>query len=248
MKENLEIYNQVDWWNSKHSLRQMVPIKFDYFSKQIGNLKGLNILDVGCGAGDWLVLFSAMGFDAQGIDLNPRVVEVAAGRGLNVECRRFEELVADGKTFDIVVLSQVLEHLLEPKKVLKKIQKVLQPGGKLLISVPNFDSKWRMFFKKHWINWYMPFHVFHFAKKSLLKILVDSGFKVDRVNCYTPPTWWVSSVMVRLFDQYGRPNTKVTKWWHYLLLPFITIILLPWEKLRGNQGGDCLCVIATSEM
>ena len=105
-----------------------------------------------------------------------------------------------------------------------------------------------MFFKKDWINWYMPFHIFHFAKKSLLKILVDSGFKVDRANCYTPPTWWISSLMVRLFDHYGKPNKNVTKWWHYLLLPFIMSALLPYEKLMRGHEGDCLCVIAKSEM
>ena len=36
MKQNLEIYNQLDWWNTKHSLKQMVPIKFNYFSNKIG--------------------------------------------------------------------------------------------------------------------------------------------------------------------------------------------------------------------
>jgi 2-polyprenyl-3-methyl-5-hydroxy-6-metoxy-1,4-benzoquinol methylase len=202
------------------------------------------LLDIGCGVGDWLVLFKNMGFDVQGIDLNPRVVQVAAERGFYVECRRIEELATDRKTFNIVVLSQVLEHLLEPKEVLQKIQKLLQPSGKLLISVPNFDSKWRRYFKKHWINWYMPFHIFHFTKRALLKNLEDSSFRAEKVFFYTPPTWWINSAMVKLFNQYGKPNTKVNKWWHYLLVPFISIGLILFERLWRKQEGDCLCVLA----
>ncbi len=217
-----------------------------FFSLFPSSSKFPKLLDVGCGIGDWLTLFNDMGFDAQGIDLNQRVIDVAAGRGLKVECRRIEELADDGKRFNIVVLSQVLEHVLEPKEVLIKIRKILEPGGKLFVSVPNLNSRWRMIFKKYWINWYMPFHIFHFTKRSILNILIDCGFKVERVSCYTPPTWWISSVMVRLFDRYGQPNKKLNKWWYYLILPFISAVLIYYEKSRANQDSDCLCVVATS--
>jgi 2-polyprenyl-6-hydroxyphenyl methylase/3-demethylubiquinone-9 3-methyltransferase len=77
MKENLEIYNQVDWWSSKHSLRQMVPIKSDYFSKQIGNLKGLNVLDIGCGGGLLSEEFAKSGAEVTGIDISENSLKIA---------------------------------------------------------------------------------------------------------------------------------------------------------------------------
>ena len=205
------------------------------------------LLDIGCGAGDWLMIFEKMGFDATGVDLNPRVVETALGRGLNVECRRIEELVASGERYDVVVLSQILEHLSEPQEVLRTVEGLLAAGGSLVVAVPNYDSSWRRYFKNKWINWYMPFHIFHFTKRSLLKSLDAAGFKTQRALTYTPSSWWISSLMVKLFDKEGAPNPRVNRWWHFLLMPFVSLVLSVYEKLFGTLEGDCLCVVATAK-
>jgi 2-polyprenyl-3-methyl-5-hydroxy-6-metoxy-1,4-benzoquinol methylase len=51
MKQSLEIYNQMDWWNPRHSLLRMAALKFNYFQAKLGRLDGLSVLDVGCGGG-----------------------------------------------------------------------------------------------------------------------------------------------------------------------------------------------------
>ena len=70
MEQCLELYNQVDWWNPKHSLLQIVPVKFHYFNNKIGSLKGLNVLDIGCGGGLVSEEFAKQGAEVTGIDVS----------------------------------------------------------------------------------------------------------------------------------------------------------------------------------
>ena len=84
MQQNLEIYNQLDWWNPKHSLKQMVPIKFNYFSNKIGNLKNLKILDIGCGGGLLSEEFAKKGAEVTGINISEKSLEIAKKHALEI--------------------------------------------------------------------------------------------------------------------------------------------------------------------
>ncbi len=77
MKQSLELYNQVDWWDPKHSLLQIAPVKFDYFNKKIGNSKGLNIIDIGCGGGILSEEFAKQGAKVTGIDISQNSINIA---------------------------------------------------------------------------------------------------------------------------------------------------------------------------
>jgi SAM-dependent methyltransferase len=70
MAQSLEIYNQMDWWNPRHSLLQMAVVKFAYFREKIGALEGSRILDVGCGGGILAEKFAKLGANVSGIDLS----------------------------------------------------------------------------------------------------------------------------------------------------------------------------------
>ena len=203
------------------------------------------LLDVGCGVGDSLVLFRALGFKVQGIDLNPRVVEVAQTRGLDVHCQPVEELAQRTESIcDVVVLSHLLEHVTDPLSVLESIGRILRPGGKLVVAVPNLNSRYRIRYGPHWINWYMPFHIFHFTEMSLRLVLERSGFVVERVIDYTPPYSWLGSVIVHWFDRYGVPNRKAGAWWHQLLFPLLVPLLAVTDRVSAPGTGDYLCSVA----
>lgn len=206
---------------------------------------GAQLLDVGCGIGDWMVLFRSRGFDVYGVDLNPKAVRIAVERGLNVRCMRAEELAKSGERFDVVVLSQLLEHVQDPVGVLLGLHSLLQPEGKLLIAVPNFNSRYRERFGRDWVNWYVPFHLFHYTESSLRLILTKAGYEIEQIVDYTPPSWWLGSWMVRWFDQAeGVRNTSVAAWWHVVLFPALRYLLALVDRVHTGNG-DCLCVLAT---
>ncbi len=95
-----------------------------------------DLVDVGCGDGFFLRLVP--GERRRGIELNPEAARRARESGLRVEEIRLESLPAESA--DFVTMFQVLEHVPNPLEVLRAVERVLRPGGKLLVAVPNNDT------------------------------------------------------------------------------------------------------------
>ena len=149
------------------------------------------------------------------------------------------------QSFDIVALSNVLEHAPDPKKMLENVSRVLKPGGQIWISCPNSQSWLRKLFRRSWINWHVPFHLFHFSGKTLTQLLERSGFEITELKCATPSHWMSSSIVAALFARRGRKT-------RYLRSPFLVGCLMLFCRFVlfpllwvGNftSCGDCLVVV-----
>jgi len=75
MKDNIDIYSQMDWWNDNNSLLQQMPPKFDYFIEKLKNPVGLKILDIGCGGGLLSEEFAKHGADVTGLDISENSIK-----------------------------------------------------------------------------------------------------------------------------------------------------------------------------
>jgi 2-polyprenyl-3-methyl-5-hydroxy-6-metoxy-1,4-benzoquinol methylase len=101
----------------------------------------VSILDVGCGNGVISRHLGKQGFKVLGIDVSAQTIEKA--RALNTapnvqfEVLSAEQLVAQGQTFDVVICSEVLEHLSQPAALLKVLHQSIKPEGILIVTVPN---------------------------------------------------------------------------------------------------------------
>lgn len=100
------------------------------------------MLDIGCATGSFgLALEAERSCRVTGIEVDPEAAAKARSRGLevvlaDVQSSRLADTVG-GRRFDVVVLADVLEHLLEPRALLVQLHEVLQDGGRVLVSVPN---------------------------------------------------------------------------------------------------------------
>ncbi|WP_048150686.1 class I SAM-dependent methyltransferase [Palaeococcus ferrophilus] len=107
------------------------------FKEIIGEPKNLRILDVGVGTGskiEWLVEKN----EVYGLEINEVAISRAKKRGINVIKANIEERFPfEDKSFDLVICSQVLEHLVRPYKTLQEINRVLKPKGIFIVDVPN---------------------------------------------------------------------------------------------------------------
>ena len=209
-------------------------------------LKGSGrLLDVGCNEGRGLEFFRRNGFDSEGLELNSHAAEIARSKGFIVHTSTLEDVHLENK-YDVIVLSNVLEHSLNPATMLKAIHGLLNPGGRVCISCPNNQSWLRKAFGRFWINWHVPFHLTHFSKRTLSELLVQNHFTIEKAQCATPALWVSHSIITRLFFIPGKVTSQLRS--APLVAGMILLIrgiFFPFLWLGNLLGrGDCLVVVA----
>ncbi len=190
-KEIYEDYYSIDFLPEDYSQNSRFPHLREIFEinnqrcKKILNIKPEgNILDIGCGTGLFLKTASSFGYGTYGIDISQKAVSFAVKEfGLSAENKSIDNLVEENKTFDIITMWHVLEHLHNPVNELKKIKQLLAYGGILLIEVPNFNSiKFRLS-KNKWKGGNHPlYHRTFFTPHSIRNTLQLSGFNSVRIQ------------------------------------------------------------------
>lgn len=98
---------------------------------------GHKILDLGCATGNYCLYLSQKGFETTGVDINEKYVEIAKSRGVNAYHIHNKTHFED-KSFDTVMIIEVLEHLPEPSIVLKEAKRLARKN--VLITTPNCNN------------------------------------------------------------------------------------------------------------
>jgi SAM-dependent methyltransferase len=204
------------------------------------------LLDIGCNEGRTLKNYARNGFQAEGAELNETAAAVARSAGFRVFTGPLEDFTP-ALPYDVAVLSNVLEHALDPKAMLFSVRRLLKNGGQVWISCPNRQSWLRSVFGQWWINWHVPFHVTHFSSKALRNLLEDSGFSHIEIRQITPALWVASSIVARLFARPGRPTRQLRNPLLMFALVLACRALLFPLFYWGNRAerGDCLIAVAT---
>ncbi|MCL5985052.1 MAG: class I SAM-dependent methyltransferase [Actinobacteria bacterium] len=146
------------------------------------------VLDVGCGDGRISALFKRKDCDVWGVDVSRRAVELASKNGIKVKQWDLNQvpLPFEEASFNVLTLIDVLEHVIDPLALLKEAHRLLAPGGRLIISLPNFariGNRLRMFIGDprdilHWegygdeiehLHWFTLPKLRYFLKKANFK-------------------------------------------------------------------------------
>lgn len=153
------------------------------------------VLDIGCGNGYLLEAAISRGWSARGYDVDEKSTRAVSER-LGIEVNHGDFLSGDvGDGYDLVTMHQVLEHLKEPNKYLKKIHSLLKTDGHLFVAVPNIKSlssrlkyylEQKGLRRKNIGKYYdTAHHVLYFEPQTLVSLLDNHGFRVvHRRNCY----------------------------------------------------------------
>lgn len=206
------------------------------------------LLDIGCNEGRGLTIYAKNGFTVEGLELNDMAATVAREKGFTVHSATLDQFAPD-TLFDVAVLSNVLEHSLDPQQMLRDVRRILKPGGQVWISCPNHQSWLRSLFGKYWIHWHVPFHIVHFSSETLESTLMQTGFARSQIRQITPSLWVASSVIARMFARKDKPNRQLRN-------PVVVFALMLLARLvcfpllilgNGLQRGDCLIAVATAE-
>ena len=143
------------------------------------------LLEVGCGSGSRLALLRKMGWSAEGQDVDPAAVAHAREtHGLEIHLGSMEELSLPEGSFDVVALSHVLEHALDPVSLLEACRRVLKPGGRLVVVTPNVRSLLHRRFKRNCFLLDPPRHIHLFNRHTLTQVLERTGFEIHLVQAW----------------------------------------------------------------
>jgi SAM-dependent methyltransferase len=186
------------------------------------------------------------GFTVDGLEPNREAAAVAHSQGFEVHTALIDDFFPS-EPYDVIVLSNVLEHSLDPRLMLFHVRRLLKPGGEVWISCPNNKSWLRMISRKSWINWHVPFHIVHFSRSSLVQLLSLQGFTMTGIKDETPALWASQSVIASLFAHPGY-KTKLLR--NPLIIGILTAVfrgtLFPFFWVGNKLGmGDCLVVTAS---
>ncbi len=142
------------------------------------------LLDVGCGPGFFLDEAKRQGWEVAGVDLSLWAKKYAKEKfGIVVSQGTLAQCAFPERSFDVVVMNDVIEHVEDPQEMLREARRILKNDGVLYLSTPDIDSILSRLLRAKWwgINKY---HLFYFSKKSLERMFARVGFKAARYSSY----------------------------------------------------------------
>ena len=177
-----------------------------YYQFKIPSEYSGKVLDIGCGDGKGLYKLKNEGWETYGVEISELAIEYARKmRHLNIFNGFVEDAMFEDEFFDVIILSQVLEHLPNPLSTLKEINRILKNDGLLIISIPNVESFDAKHFKKYWTGWELPRHFYHFSPLSVELLLNKAGFDILKKEFDNNPNIFLSSFKYVLEDK-GFPT------------------------------------------
>ncbi len=174
-KEIESFYKDEFYQHSKKSTDLITYLNRKRFFKCINNGVRTKVLDIGAGDGSLVSFLIEKGLEAYGLEPS-KVGRNIAKKNWNVDLIPGDLSDIQSKRFDVINLSHVLEHVIDPLAILEKINNLLDDNGCLSIEVPNIHSWEASIFKSIYINIDAPRHIHHFNKKSLSIALSKTGF------------------------------------------------------------------------
>ncbi|GIJ97234.1 methyltransferase [Capnocytophaga stomatis] len=162
----------------------------------------IELLDIGAGTGDFvLACKNEMNWNASGIEPNEKARKVAEKKQINL-LKNYDNLKE--KSFDVITLWHVLEHIPDLENEINKINSLLKEDGILIIAVPNYKSWDAKHYKQFWAAYDVPRHLWHFSKTSIRKIFTQKGFQLLEIKPMLFDAFYVSI----LSEQYktGKKN------------------------------------------
>jgi len=150
---------------------------------ELGPSRGRTLCDLGCGDGSHLSGFGKAGFRVVGVEPDP-AARKAAEQLADVFDGTAENLPAEiaNRRFDVVLLSHVLEHCIDPLKAIANIKSILAPNGMIVIEVPNNAARGFSRFKAAWPWTDIPRHLNFFTEISLGAALAKQDVSVNAVK------------------------------------------------------------------
>jgi 2-polyprenyl-3-methyl-5-hydroxy-6-metoxy-1,4-benzoquinol methylase len=137
-----------------------------------------DLLEIGCGPGYFLREARSAGVARPvGVDRNPWAIEEARRGGDEAHVGSIDVLAPE-RTFDAVVMLDLIEHIAEPVPFLEQVRRRLAPGGRVFLMTPNIRSLLARVAGERWVSFKIPEHLYYYSPRSMRSLLERCGFEV----------------------------------------------------------------------
>jgi SAM-dependent methyltransferase len=209
-------------------LAKLLFLPFKHLLRGTHIVPGGTILDVGCGNGAFLSKMKAPGMRAYGVEFSPDGAKEARRRGLNVKCGTLEQQKYPARFFDVITLNHVFEHVPDPLGTLRELKRILKPGGRIIIAVPNTRSLAAKLFGRYWASLDPPRHLSVHSPRTMRIAADRTGLTVRNIRHISFPFQFQASLAYVL---HPRARVPLDKTWlgtstlaYWLLFPLVYLV------------------------
>ena len=140
------------------------------------------VLDVGTAGGAFLHVAIRRGWEVAGCEPNKWLCQWAGKNyGIQITPGTIFELNYGDGSFDLITLWDVLEHTPDPRKVLMECNRLLKPGGLLIVNLPDIGSWIARLMGRKWL-FLLSVHLYYFNKKTAVRMLDETGFQLEKIR------------------------------------------------------------------
>jgi SAM-dependent methyltransferase len=194
----------------RRALGRIIPgrrLQFQSELMHFGSMKPGRMLEVGCGAGQFLTEASAAGWKVLGIDFD-QVAVSNARRTPGVDARVMDifDPYLDAQRFDGIAMNNVIEHLPDPARVFARCKELLAPEGRLVMITPNIDALCHEIFGRNWRGLEVPRHLYLFNAPAL-RIFAEAAGLTD-VHVFCPLNSGEVEFMVNWSEEVARRSNQ----------------------------------------
>ena len=186
-KEMLEISYNREYYEDYYHYMERSKERERGFKERFLEIKRIipkpkKLLEIGCAFGLFLNVAKEGGWDVYGVELSEYSSSFAREKyGLNVKTGDLCELTLESG-YDVVVMWDTIEHLIDPRKYLNEIYRILNKDGILIFHTTDLGSLGAKILGKRWSIWVPPLHLYYFTRSSIKKLLKKTGFEIVKIE------------------------------------------------------------------
>ncbi|WCO01666.1 class I SAM-dependent methyltransferase [Psychroserpens ponticola] len=203
-----------NWFEKVYHFIKTIALKRKLKLINSFNSKEKQLLDIGCGTGDFLKVAKDNNWSVFGIEPNPNARKIA-NQKTNNSVFDIEQLLKFEKySFDVITLWHVLEHLPKLENHIAVFESLLKPNGRLVIAVPNYKSYDAKYYNKYWAAFDVPRHLWHFSQKAISKLVYQKGMELIKTSPMTFDAYYVSLLSEKYKNGFMNPIKAFRIGWY----------------------------------
>tara|TARA_B100001750_G_C15513038_1_gene604995 strand:- start:207 stop:1073 length:867 start_codon:yes stop_codon:yes gene_type:complete len=166
--------------------------------------KSDNLLDFGCGTGDFIKIMQDKKYNIFGVENNYKAKKISEKITQNI-FKEIKEINPKNKKFDLITFWHSLEHVHDLNSFFKECLEKLNEKGTIVIALPNNLSHDAKYYKKHWAAYDVPRHLHHFNKKSMSFFVKNFNLKITKILPLKYDSYFISLMS----EKYKKSNLKM---------------------------------------